>query len=78
MSVNEEHEATTGYSRRRFLGTLSLGLAAVAGAGLLLRNFLSSGEKEEAEPGNEFPGEDSIFHPRRDPRQEALERRDKI
>ena len=77
MPVNGEHDATTGYSRRRFLGALSLGLAAVAGAGLLLRNFLSSGEKEEAEPGSDFPGEDSIFHPRRNPRQEALERRNK-
>ena len=77
MPVNGDHNVATGYSRRRFLGALSLGLAAVAGAGILLRNLLPTGGKEETEPGSEFPGEDSIFHPRKDPRQEALERRNR-
>ena len=61
------------YSRRSFLAKLSLGLAAIAGSGLLLRNLFSGG-REEPDPDEEFPGEDSIFHPRRDPRLEARER----
>jgi len=59
------------------LGKFSLGLAAIAGVGLLLRNSLFSGGGEEQHHASEFPGEDSIFHPRRDPRLDAVERRRK-
>ena len=63
-----------GQTRRSFLTKLSLGLAALAGSGFLLRNFLLPGEKGGADQGDEFPGEDSIFHPRKDPRLEAQKR----
>ena len=80
--VREDEMPTEGdrpeaFSRRSFLGKLSLGLGAVAGAGFLMKNFLFSGGDQEAEPAGEFPGPESIFHPRKDPRQEARERRSK-
>ena len=72
MRTDGNQEQPRAYSRRSFLAKFSLGLAAVAGSGLLLRNLFSGG-REEPDP-DEFPGEDSIFHPRRDPRLEAQER----
>ena len=77
MPVDREHSRPLGHTRRSLLAKLSLGLVALAGAGLLLRNVFSPRDKGEPESGPEFPGEDSIFHPRRDPRLEALERRRK-
>jgi hypothetical protein len=64
MSEEDGLDRTKGYTRRSFLGKVSLGLAALAGSGLLLRNFFSSGN--EATTNEELPGEDSIFHPRQD------------
>ncbi len=77
MSKGGGPEQTDGHTRRSFLKKFSLGIATLAGAGILLRNFAFSGGNEEPESGPEFPGEDSIFHPRRDPRPEALERSEK-
>ena len=58
------------YSRRSFLGKLSLGLAAIAGAGYFLRGHILPGGQGDGDSNDEFPSEDSIFHPRED----ALER----
>ncbi len=74
MAPKAEQESRR-YSRRSFLGKVSLGVLAVAGVGLLARNFLFSGGSGASSSSDEFPGEDSIFHPRRDPRLEAQERR---
>ena len=55
-------------SRRSFLGKFSLGLAAVAGAGILAKSFFLSNNSESPKIPTEFPTEDSIFHPKADPR----------
>ena len=77
MPQRGEPDRPAAYSRRSFLGKLSLGLATVAGAGYLLKNYLFSGNDEQDKAAANFPGPDSIFHPRKDPRQEAMERRRK-
>ena len=68
MPVDRERDSSSGLSRRRFLGMFSLGAAGIAGAGLLLKGFLLPGGNGENAPSDEFPGEDSIFHPKNDPR----------
>ena len=77
MPDETEPRQPQGHTRRSFLTKLSLGLAALAGSGFLLRHFLLPGEKGGSAQGAEFPGEESIFHPRKDPRLEAEERRGK-
>ena len=77
MPADPEHDHPQSYSRRSILGKLTLGLATIAGAGFLVRSFLFSSGKEQPQHVSNFPGEDSIFHPRRDPRLEAVERRRK-
>ena len=62
-------------SRRRFLVVASLGLGAAAALAGPLKGLLFRGEKPSPLASSEFPGEDSIFHPRRDPRLDAAERR---
>jgi len=42
---------------------------------LLLRGFLPGGKEAPVVREGEFPGEDSIFHPRKDPRLDSAERR---
>ena len=54
------------HSRRKALGKLGLGLTAIAGAALLLRNVIPSGDDDPQDQG--LPGPDSIFHPRSDHR----------
>ena len=77
MPEDKEHGQAGDYTRRSFLGKFALGIATLAAAGFLLKSFVLGQGKEEADLSDEFPGEDSIFHPRMDPRQEALERREK-
>ncbi len=71
MPSDNEHNQPQTYSRRSFLGKLSLGLAAIAGAGYLLKGHLFPGGQVDGNFQDEFPPEDSIFHPRED----VLERR---
>ena len=73
MAAGHEH----GQTRRSFLAKLAIGAVSLAGAGLLLKNFVLPGGRSEPHASAEFPGEDSIFHPRKDPRLEAIERRRK-
>ena len=75
MRAHGKHDEPGGDSRRSFLAKLGLGVATIAGASFLFRNFLFSGGTDKPDRYvEEFPGEDSIFHPRRDPRLEARER----
>ena len=62
MSERKESEGRGGLTRRGFLGTLSLGLAGIAGMGLSMGKLISPGKAEEG-PGVGIP-EDSIFKPR--------------
>ena len=75
MLADGGQEQRSGYSRRGLLGSLFLGLAAVAGGGLLIKSLLLPGGKRAEDSSAEFPGPDSIFHPRSDPKREAIERR---
>ena len=75
MAQQDGEGKVQGYTRRGFLARFSLGLAALAGTGLILRGFLSGRKEGPQHADREFPGEDSIFHPRRDPRLDAAERR---
>ena len=68
MSASEDHDQPRVYSRRNFLGKFSVGLATIAAAGFLAKSFLFTGGSEKVGPEEEFPGEDSIFHPQTDPR----------
>ena len=73
MQSDNGHDHPQTHSRRSFLGKLSLGLAAIAGAGYLLKGNLFPGGQGNGNSDDEFPPEDSIFHPRED----VLERRRK-
>ncbi len=55
-----------GKSRRGFLVKMGLGAAALAAISTGLLRFGGSGKAEAA--GQEFPEEESIFHPAQDPR----------
>ena len=66
-SGNEIADQRTGESRRGFLAKLALGAAALAlvGASLGRKGWRRD---EQTAASQEFPGEDSIFHPASDPR----------
>lgn len=65
-------DSKQGMTRRSFLGKISLGLAALVGLGVAAKGASNS----VAKPANDsFPGEDSIYHPRKDPRIESAEKR---
>ena len=55
-------------SRRSFLGKLGLTLAGLAGLSVLLSGLGRNDRRRPTNESHEFPGEDSIFHPARDPR----------
>lgn len=57
--------AKSGESRRSFLAKLGLGAAALALAAGPLRGLTS--RNSATVRNQEFPGEDSIFHPAADP-----------
>ena len=51
-------------------------IAGLVGAGLLVRGLpFTKGKKEAQADDDDFPKEGSIYHPRRNPRLEAMERR---
>ena len=77
MAQESEALLPKNRSRRSFLGKLSLGLAALGGLAILFRGFTRLRPSKSSIAMSDFPGEDSIFHPRRDPRLEARERRNK-
>ena len=61
-------------SRRGFLALASLGVGAAALLASPLRGVIFGGKRSQA-LASEFPGEDSIFHPREDPREAARKRK---
>ena len=68
MPVREDRNNRQGITRRSVLGLFSLGIASLLGTGFFLRHLLSSGKEADSPSDQGFPGEDSIFHPREDPR----------
>ncbi len=71
MPNNPEGPTTGQESRRSFLTKLGVGAAFLAAASAL--PFLRLGKRDpagSAAMSDEFPGEDSIFHPASDPRQD--------
>ena len=73
----DQSETKSGpHSRRSFLGKLGLGLAGIAGASFLLSSLDRRSIKEAASLAQDFPDEDSIFHPAKDPRLDP--RRDRL
>ena len=74
MASAKDLERPQGYSRRSVLGKLGLGLTAIAGAALLLRNRIPMGD--DGDHAASLPGPDSIFHPRSDPRNDGPESRE--
>lgn len=71
-----EHASQPGskVTRRRFLLLSALGVGAAAVFGPL-RGLLGGKDGSVPMASNDLPGEDSIFHPRRDANLEAYERR---
>ena len=65
MSVESSESVTGSQSRRGFLAKLGLGVAAVSLPFILGRR---DSDSTAAAAAQEFPGEDSIFHPAQDPR----------
>ena len=59
---------TKGESRRSFLTKLGLGTAALALVSVPFFPWGRTKAKQTAAASGDFPGEDSIFHPRSDPR----------
>jgi len=73
----DQSETKSGpHSRRSFLGKLGLGLAGIAGASFLLSSLGRRSSKEAASLAQDFPDEDSIFHPAKAPR--LAPRRDRL
>ena len=71
LNPAEQNNAKPGESRRSFLAKMGIGAAAlalVAGSLASVRGLGSS--NSQSAMNQEFPGEDSIFHPAVDPRQD--------
>ncbi len=67
--------AGSNVTRRRFLLVASIGLGAAAALFGPLRGLLGGHNGSGPMASSDLPGEDSIFHPRRDANLEAYERR---
>ena len=67
MSVESSESVTGSQSRRGFLAKLGLGVAAAA-VSLPFTLGRRNSDSTAAAAAQEFPGEDSIFHPAQDPR----------
>jgi hypothetical protein len=65
VADNPSQAKSSGRTRRNFLAKLGIGVAALTVVSSGLGRF---GRKQSANPSNEFPGPDSIFHPAQDPR----------
>ena len=73
MAKQSEPEQKSGESRRSFLAKMGLGIAALAmiGGPLGILGRFRSGQDKASQ---DFPGEDSIFHPASDPRKDSRRR----
>ncbi len=71
MPKNPEGPTTSQSSRRSFLTKLGVGAAVLAAASALPFLRLGKGNSPGSRAmSNDFPGEDSIFPPASDPRQD--------
>ena len=70
MANEIEPQQKSGQTRRSFLAKMGLGAAAFAFIGGPLGMLGLRNDKKKAEI-QDFPGEDSIFHPAKDPRQDS-------
>ena len=68
MANDSSHSKTKGESRRSFLTKLGLGAAALALVSVPFFPFGRNKTGRTAAASDAFPGQDSIFHPRSDPR----------
>ena len=72
-NVGNEIAGKPGQTRRSFLAKLGLGAAALALAGSAM-GIVSRNNGSGTAAQQEFPGEDSIFHPASDPRTDPRRR----
>ena len=70
LNPAEQNNPKPGESRRSFLAKLGIGAAALALVGGSLSALRGNSGNGAAAMNQEFPGEDSIFHPAVDPRQD--------
>ncbi len=71
LNSAEPNNPKSGESRRSFLAKLGIGAAALALVAGPLSALRGNGSNSGASARNQdFPGEDSIFHPAVDPRQD--------
>ena len=71
LNPPEPNITKSGQSRRSFLAKLGIGAAALALVSAPLSTLRGRGANGNATSMNqEFPGEDSIFHPAADPRRD--------
>ena len=72
LNPAEQTASNSGETRRSFLFKIGIGAAAMALAAGALSSLRGngSGNSGPAARNQEFPGEDSIFHPAVDPRQD--------
>jgi hypothetical protein len=68
VSVESTEPKSGSQTRRGFLAKLGLGVAAAAAVSLPFSLGRRDSDSTAAASSQEFPGEDSIFHPAQDPR----------
>ena len=68
MSVESTEPKSGSQTRRGFLAKLGLGVAAAAAVSIPFTLGRRNSDSTSAAAAQEFPGEDSIFHPAQDPR----------
>jgi len=68
VSVETSESKSGSQSRRGFLAKIGLGVAAIAAVSLPLGLGRGNPKSTATAASQEFPGEDSIFHPAQDPR----------
>ena len=66
-----ESDGNSGQSRRSFLAKMGLGAAALALVGGPLGMLGRFRSNQDTAISQDFPGEDSIFHPASDPRRKG-------
>ncbi len=70
LNLAEQNNSKSGESRRSFLAKLGIGAAAFAIVAGPLSALRGNSNNSTAAMNQEFPGEDSIFHPAVDPRKD--------
>ena len=70
LNPAEQNNPKSAESRRSFLAKLGIGAAALALVAGPLSALRGGSGSNSASMNQEFPGEDSIFHPAVDPRQD--------